>query len=292
MLYIPFTKMCGAGNDFVVIDNRDFRVKGDVPSFVRAISYRRIGIGADGVLLVEPSDKAEFRMMYYNADGSYGSMCGNGGRCIARFAFLNGIAKEKMTFEALDNFYTAEVMSDDMVRLYMPEPRKYKFNFKVLVETAVGSQLLNACYADTGSPHVVIYVEDIEKPGGVDDLDKVDVHMLGKLIREHKDFSPEGTNVNFVQVLAGGIIKMRTYERGVEDETLACGTGAVACATISSVLKNISPPVKVLTRSGEYLTVGFRIEDCHVKDMYLEGSARVMYRGELRYDEVNNVLVG
>ncbi len=284
--------MSGAGNDFVVIDNRDFKLKADVPSFVRVVTRRRVAIGADGLVLLEPSDNAEFRMKYYNADGSYGGMCGNAARCIARFAFLNGIAKVKMSFEALDKIYAAEVISDSLIRLAMPEPRQYKLNFPIPVEVASWKQVLNACFADTGSPHVVINIEDIEKPNRVNDVERVDILTLGKAIREHPDFLPEGTNVNFVQVLPDGTVKMRSYERGVEDETLACGTGAIASAIISSVQKRVSPPIKVLTRSGEYLVVGFRFEGEQVRDLCLEGSARVVYHGELQYDEVNGVLVG
>ncbi|RKY62777.1 MAG: diaminopimelate epimerase [Candidatus Latescibacterota bacterium] len=273
---ITFSKMNGAGNDFVVLDNREGKVK-DYSEFVRKVCRRRLGVGADGALFVEHSTRpdVDFRMRYFNADGSEAEMCGNGGRCIARFAYLKGIAGPSMSFETMAGVYRAEV-KDDRVMLEMLPPKHILLQF----ELDLGDREIVANFADTGVPHVVAF-------GG--DVDRVPVKELGRLIREHERFAPAGTNANFAQVLDRHTIKLRTYERGVEDETLACGTGVVAAAVLGALLGRVDPPVSVLTRSGVVLTVHFRREGKAIQDVLLEGDAVLVFEGELSNEWLGDV---
>lgn len=268
---IRFTKMTGAGNDFVVIDNRSRTIKKGSKT-ARFLCDRRWGIGADGLLLLEESRKASYRMRYYNADGSYGGMCGNGGRCIAWFAVHNGIAPKNHSFEALDHSYAAEVRESDVV-LSMKDPR----NLKLGVEIDVKSARLVVSSIDTGSPHVVIPIESLSRP--VQSLDEVDVPGLGREIRYHDEFAPAGTNVNFVERKGHNSIRIRTYERGVEEETLACGTGSIASAIVASKIWNLQSPITVVPRSKKSLRVEFDEADGKISDVRLVGPAAVVYGG-------------
>lgn len=269
---IKFTKMSGTGNDFVVIDNRAGLIT-DGPSLAKKICDRRWGVGADGLLLVEKSDKAAYRMMYYNADGSYGGMCGNGGRCIANFAVDRGIAPKDHSFDALDYLYEAHI-GETSVMLHMKDPKNLKLNFVLPV---VGKKV-KVHFVDTGAPHVVIPVQNIakRKPS----LESLNVHDLGSKIRYHKKFLPDGTNVNFIELTAVKQLKMRTYERGVESETLACGTGSVASAIVGSLLYGLESPVKIITRSGSMLTVNFKKRGKQFSDVSLSGPVTVTFTGE------------
>ena len=215
MQTIPFFKMSGAGNDFVVLDNRLGQVKGDLNAFSAAVADRKRGIGGDGVLLVEPSPRKHFRMRYFNADGSEADMCGNGGRCIARFANVIGAAPLDMEFENLAGDFKAQVLPDGQVDLQMTLPHSMKLDWDVEVD----GKKIRGHFLNTGVPHFVVPVDDVEA---------VEVFNLGKALRHHAAFAPKGTNVNFVQVTGPSSVSVRTYERGVEDETLACGTGSVA----------------------------------------------------------------
>lgn len=277
--------MWGAGNDFIVIDNRSRQLQGDIPAFVRAVCQRRAAVGADGVIFLEPSTKVHFKMMYYNADGSYGAMCGNGGRCIAQFAFNQKIAPSKLTFEALDHMYEAEV-NGQTVFLKMKDPIAEQLNFPLDVD----GQTFNANSIDTGAPHVVIFLDEFAKQG-FDIQESFDVIKTGKAIRYHHAFSPEGTNVNFVTFCNDKSLRIRTYERGVETETLACGTGSVASALIASRIKRLSSPIIVHVRSGEDLKIHFNKRGDKFVDVRLEGNANVVYHGELRYDPIKRCLV-
>lgn len=269
---IKFTKMSGAGNDFVVIDNRAGVIT-DGPALAKKICDRRWGVGADGLLLVEKSDKAAYRMMYYNADGSYGGMCGNGGRCIAYFAVAAGIAPKDHSFDALDYLYKAHV-NEMAVTLHMKDPKGLKMNFVLPID----GKKLKAHFVDTGAPHVVIPVENITKRRPL--LERLDVHTLGAKIRYHKKFSPNGTNVNFVELTTSNRLKMRTYERGVEFETLACGTGSVASAIVGSLLYSLEPPVTIIARSGSTLAVDFKKSGKEFSDVSLSGPAVATFTGE------------
>lgn len=270
-MQIEFTKMTGAGNDFVVIDNRTGLVKNG-PELSRIVCDRHFGIGGDGLLLLEKSTKADFRMMYYNADGSYGGMCGNGGRCIARFAHENGITGPQSTFEALDYVYRGRIQGDT-VELSMKDPSKVRTG--IMLPTSTGRIQCN--FIDTGSPHVVIVLSDGApgRPG----LDSIDVVRIGREIREHREFAPEGTNVNFVKVEGPNRLRIRTYERGVENETMACGTGSIATAVIGAELGLVTGPVDVQVRSGSVLKVGFTKSEKGYRDVSLSGPATSVFRG-------------
>ena len=273
--------MSGAGNDFILIDKNIN--PGFVPdqNIIKIICNRRYGVGADGVITVSNSSRYDFEMEYFNADGSTGSLCGNGARCAVKFADLSGRVKHE-TAEFLSNgvAFTGKVLNDKEIRIFFNHPQRLKYNFKI----NASGQLINSNFVDTGSPHVVIKIEDILKnPANpkifYNDLNNFPVYDLGREIRYHKDFAPEGTNVNFVR-LKDGKIHIRTYERGVEDETLACGTGSTAAALVGSSLFNIKPPIFLITRGGDELVVDFKIENQKFKDLSLTGPALVTFTGE------------
>ena len=268
---IPFMKMSGAGNDFVVMDNRDGKVDA-TPGFISKVCARRVSVGADGMLLVEnPADPtADFRMRYYNSDGGEAETCGNGARCIARFAHLHGIAGRSMSFETAAGRYSADIVGDG-VKLGLSDPVDVRPELKVAL--ADGPRL--ASFANTGVPHVVYFV---------DDVDALDVVGLGRETRYHDDFAPAGTNANFAQALDDGSLRVRTYERGVEDETLACGTGCVAAAIGASLRGVSASPTTVHVRGGSDLVIHFTDDGGAIRDVHLEGDARIVCAGELRGD--------
>jgi diaminopimelate epimerase len=268
---IAFTKATGAGNDFVVIDNMDRSLGADPASLARAVCDRHFGVGGDGLLLVEPSARADFMMKYYNADGSYGGMCGNGGRCISRFAVESGICLPEATFEALDHVYAVRVTGDEAM-LTMKNPVDFQSHLTLVSET--GS--VDASFVNTGSPHAVIEVPDLES---------LNVVAEGRRLRYNTHFQPDGANVNFFRCMEGTHVWLRTYERGVEDETLACGTGSVATALIAAQRHGLRSPVDVHVRSGETLTVHFEGTPNEARNVRLEGSARLLFSGILEYDE-------
>jgi diaminopimelate epimerase len=262
-MQINFTKMSGAGNDFVMIDNRLGQVTLSQVEIMEMCT-RRTGIGADGLILLEASEIGDFRMNYHNADGFPGSMCGNGGRCTVYFAWSIGIrpAGGRYVFEAGPGRYEAEVTGTETVRLQMLPPADFRDDLQV------GEW--DCHYVNTGSPHAIVFTGDV---------DHIDVCTEGRTIRHRKDYFPEGTNVNFLEVTSEDSISVRTFERGVEDETLACGTGAVASALMSYRLGKISAsPVRVKVRSGDILEVGFSGD---LEEIYLEGPARTVYQGTI-----------
>ncbi len=265
---INFFKMSGSGNDFILIDNRDGSAGiSDWSAFAKRVCEPRISLGADGLIVVVPSSQADFRWLFYNADGSEAEMCGNGGRCAARFAFLKGIAQGKMSFETRAGIIDAEVC-DRIVKLRLTDPSVPVVDYTLRV---AGSDLVMN-NINTGVPHAVHYVEDIEG---------VDVFAYGREIRRHAHFQPAGTNANFVKVLDRGTIQVRTYERGVEAETLACGTGAVASALISAWKGLVDAPVSVRVRSGEILKIYFEKNSQGFEKVYLEGGTTLVCQGVL-----------
>lgn len=272
-MQIPFTKMSGAGNDFVVVDNRRGIVR-DAATFARTVCDRRWAVGADGLLLVEPSRKVSYRMMYFNADGSYGGMCGNGGRCIALFAAARGIAPSSHSFEALDHVYAVAAGDPARVRLSLKNPSRFRRD----ISLTVAGKNVRADFVDTGSPHAVVFASAFVRHA--DALDRLDVERLGRAVRRHRAFAPEGVNVNFVQLEDKGIVRMRTYERGVEGETLACGTGAVASALVAYLRGKASSPVTIQARSGKFLTVEFKeTSPGEFSDVALIGPAQTTFEG-------------
>jgi diaminopimelate epimerase len=270
---VQFTKMTGAGNDFVLIDNRNLLYMLDWGAMAKWLCDRRFGIGADGLLIIEPSDTAGFTMMYYNADGSYGGMCGNGGRCAAKFV-LQQTGEQATTFMALNHQYSAESLADGTIRLHMKPAGKVRSG--IALEFPNASVSLH--FVDTGAPHAVAVVEEQPEQFAAT-LDDARVLELGKAIRHHKEFQPEGTNVDFIWRLSDSRIAMRTYERGVEGETLACGTGAVASALIASERYGMVSPVDISTRSNQMLQVGFRKTGNSFSEIELIGPAEVVFTG-------------
>jgi len=268
MKTIPFFKMSGSGNDFIIIDNREAVVpEAQLSRLVVGACRRKMSVGADGLILIESSESLDFKWRFFNADGSLPDMCGNGARCAARFAFIHKIAGRRMAFETLAGTIEATV-GEDTVKICMTAPRDLETGIILDIEgtpTVIGS-------VNTGVPHVMTVVDDIET---------VDILKTGRLIRHHTNFAPDGTNANFVAVEKNGTIFIRTYERGVEDETLACGTGNVAAALILARERGLTSPVSLTTRSGGQLTVHFKVQDGRYRDVFLEGDARVIYRGEL-----------
>jgi len=273
---IIFTKMSGAGNDFVVIDKKLNSNLGINKEFIQKICDRRNGVGADGLITIEDSATHNFIMNYYNADGSTGSLCANGARCAILFASESGRLKSNNAeFISNDVAYKGEVISNSEIKFYLNPPKKIKYNFKI----KAGGKLLNAHFADTGSPHVVIDVNESE--GFLTSLNSIPVEKLGREIRYLPEFSPDGTNVNFIEV-KDGAVSIRTYERGVEAETLACGTGSVAAALICFVTKKISVPVKIIPKSNEKLLVNFDVENSKVRNLSLTGPAKVIFTGKIK----------
>ena len=265
---IPFTKMSGSGNDFIVIDHRKpFLDPGRLKVFVRSVCRRRVSVGADGLILIERSEQADFKWRYFNADGSEAEMCGNGGRCAARFACLKGIAGSSLTFETLAGILSAQV-DEKRVKLEMTKPHSLSLDESVHIE---GRELILS-RINTGVPHAVLFLKDLEE---------VDVIQMGREIRFHPHFAPSGTNVNFVRLENSSQLSLRTYERGVEDETLACGTGAVASALIAAFNGWVKSPASIKTRGGEVLQVYFEIEGQDVKKVFFEGDVHVIYEGEM-----------
>jgi diaminopimelate epimerase len=263
--------MTGAGNDFIVIDDRGNAVGEDASELAKQLCRRRLSVGADGLILIVPSTRCDFRMRYFNADGSEADMCGNGGRCVARYAFDHDIAGEVLSFESRSGSHRAEIAGDD-VKLSMPEPRAIILDF----ELAALGRKLRVHRVNTGVPHAVLEV---------DDLTAIDVAELGAAIREHRAFMPEGTNADFVTVRDEHALDLRTYERGVEEETLACGTGAVAAAVTMAAAGKVKPPVAVGTAGGWRLKVGFFMTDIGFCDVTLTGDARTVYEGQIEQSD-------
>jgi diaminopimelate epimerase len=267
---ISFTKMSGTGNDFIVVDHRRALIAvSEQPDFARKVCRRMFSVGADGLILIEESGTADFSWRFYNADGSVAEMCGNGARCAARYAFMNKIAGPKMTFATLAGIIEAEVLDgSETVRLRMTPPSDFRLGLKL----GLGGIEREVFFVNTGVPHAVIFVDD----------DDIPVREWGREVRYHPLFQPAGSNANFVRHLRGGELQVRTYERGVEDETRACGTGAVAAALTDAVLGRAKSPVRCITSGGETLTVLFDLKEGPKMDnVFLQGPARVIYQGEL-----------
>lgn len=265
---LKFHKMNGAGNDFVMLDNRDLSLSLTTAQIERLCDRHR-GIGADGLLAVEPATEGgDFKMRYYNADGGEAEMCGNGARCFGRFVnFLHDNKLKKIKFETLAGFISAE-FEGNQVRINMSEPHGLN-----AASLDVAGENLVVHSLNTGVPHAVVFV---------DDLDKVDVRKLGAGLRYHEAFKPKGTNANFVKILGDDSIAIRTYERGVEDETLACGTGMVACALIHHELTGVEAPISVLVKGGDTLKIGFKETEPHkYADVTLFGPADFVFSGEV-----------
>jgi len=265
---IPFYKMSGSGNDFIIIDNRHPKFdESDLTKLIVGACRRKMSAGADGMIFVEDANGVDFKWRFYNSDGSRAEMCGNGARCVSRFAYLEGIVGKTLSFETDAGIISAAV-NGKKVKIKMTDPTDLGEEASLdLAGTTFAYRSIN-----TGVPHAVIEI---------DDLEGADIVAVGRAVRNHPVFAPNGTNANFIRLENDGTLGIRTYERGVEDETLACGTGNVAAALISCLRHGMESPVKLLTRSGEYLSIYFTKKDDAFSDVYLEGDARVIYKGEL-----------
>ncbi|MFZ8859351.1 MAG: diaminopimelate epimerase [Thermocrinis sp.] len=271
-----FAKLQGSGNDFVVIDNRDGKVEKflrslnlEIKEFVKRVCAFHTGVGADGLILIENPENPEnhFKWQFFNSDGSVAEMCGNGSRCAVRFAFDEGIVGKEVRFETLAGVIRAYVLDGGKrIKVQLTPPKDYRE-----VSLSLDTQSIEGYFINTGVPHFVAVVNDLEK---------IDVKKLGRAIRFHPEFQPKGTNVNFIEREGEDAIRIRTYERGVEGETLACGTGATASAIVAYKNGIVSKkPVRVLTRGGEVLAIDF---DNEFREVFLEGGVVRVFDGFLR----------
>ena len=266
---VRFWKLEGAGNDFLGLDGRagGFKLKRQQ---IADLCDRRRGVGADGVLVVEkPKVRgADFRMRYYNSDGGEAEMCGNGARCFALLArAVSGRKGNELRVQTQAGLLTLRTSGQE-VQVSMTEPTKLRLGRKLVV----AGRKLAVDFLNTGVPHAVLFVRSVRS---------IDVAKQGRAIRYHSAFAPSGTNVNFVEIGRGNRIHVRTYERGVEGETLACGTGVVAASILSNLRRGLRPPIQVATRGGDNVRVGFSMENGHARKVTLQGPARIVYRGVL-----------
>ncbi|HUL44786.1 MAG TPA: diaminopimelate epimerase [Bacteroidota bacterium] len=275
-MVLKFTKMTGAGNDFVLIDNRAGSLQVDWTGVAAKLCDRRYGIGADGLLILESSHTADFMMKYYNADGSYGGMCGNGGRCAARFV-MDSTQRDTIAFEALDFIYRA-ARSGTSIKLKMKDPTSIRSG-----TLEINHHRIPYTFVDTGTAHAVIFVEQLD-PELAAKVTSGDITTIGSNIRNDPAFSPGGTNVDFVQRIDDHTLRMRTYERGVEAETLACGTGAIASAVVAHIGKLVEVPTTIQTRSKEKLMVEFEMGGKEIRGVTLTGSAYNVFEGSIQLD--------
>ncbi|MBM3255338.1 MAG: diaminopimelate epimerase [Candidatus Omnitrophica bacterium] len=259
MKRIAFVKMVASGNDFVLIENHGYK---GLSLLAKSLCDRKFGIGADGLLLLEKSSIADIRMRIFNADGSEAQMCGNGSRCVAFWLKAKRIETKAGIIEAR--------VAAGNVKIKLTSPKGLRLDMPV----EINKRKLRINFIDTGVPHAVIFTQG---------LDKINVSSLGRAIRYHAKFAPAGTNANFIEVLDKDSISIRTYERGVEDETLACGTGTVASALVFALKSGACAKVNVHTRSKEVLKVYFERRDKEFSNIWLEGSTRVVFKGEIIY---------
>jgi diaminopimelate epimerase len=265
---LEFTKMSGAGNDFILLDNRERKIT-LTPANVAELCDRHRGIGADGVILLVPpkSPQADWGWEFYNSDGSTGEMCGNGARCFARFVKARTGNNNDFTFETEAGVIQASFRSD-RITVNLTPPVDLRLNQQVALRS--GAQLIHSL--NTGVPHAVLFVAD---------ADKAMVRELGPEIRRHPHFGPKGTNVNFVQVLGPNRIRVRTFERGVEGETLACGTGVTASALVTASVEHFGSPVKVQVQGGDELEVSFEQANGAFSNVRLSGPADFVFEGKI-----------
>lgn len=273
MAEIKFHKMVASGNDFIVIDNRSREIK-NPKRFAEQVCQPHLGIGADGVLLIERSRKADLFLRIFNPDGSEAEACGNGYRCVGLYAHECLGFSKKVLFETLAGNIEVHV-GTSRIKVKTQDPSDYRKRF-VIDDLPVYSEKrqnsIAASFVNTGVPHVVIFAEGLEK---------IPVDQLGRAIRYHKMFQPKGTNVNFVEVTGDDSLALRTYERGVEAETLACGTGTIASAVVANLTGRVGTAVKVKTKSGEALDVRLERSGKQVKNVFLEGGAQFVFDGKL-----------
>jgi diaminopimelate epimerase len=271
MQAVPFTKMSGAGNDFIVVDNRTGILNGvGLQAFARRVCTRRMSLGGDELMVIEAATSGgDFSMRTINPDGTEVKMCGNASRCVARYAFAQGIAGARMTIETPGGLVYAWVEGDE-VRVKLQLTSRIELDHALRAD---GEEYLAHTVHVSGAPHAVVYMPDVANASG--DA----IHRQGAAIRHHPDF-PQGTNVNFVQVLDRHTLCQRTFERGVEGETLACGTGAVASSVVSALRGQVDSPVRLRVLGGE-LRVSFERQGDRFDELFLGGGARFVAEGVL-----------
>lgn len=268
-----FHKVTGSGNDFIIINNFDGKYDFDFfKKITPYVCHRNNGVGADGLIALNKYEGLDFRWDFFNADGSVAEMCGNGSRCAARL-YSKFTEKKDVSFMTLAGVIHAHV-EGNLAKIRLSDP----INFIPNLEIYVDGDIIKGHFINTGVPHFVIFYEE--------GLEEVQVKELGRKIRYHERFSPAGTNVNFVSQISENAIKVRTYERGVEDETLACGTGASASALICGYLKKVKSPVEVVTTGGERLNIYYSFKNDNFTDVYLEGQVKIICEGSIYLDEI------
>ncbi len=257
---VKFYKFQATGNDFILLNGFGDGINLTIEQ-IRFMCDRHFGIGADGLIILRIDGKSDFFMEFYNPDGSIASFCGNGGRAAVLFAFLQGLIQNETTFRALDGMHQAKIIAEDLVKLQMSDVAE-------ILETKYG------LFLNTGTQHVVRFVQD---------LDQIQIEQVARPIRYAQEFMPDGTNVNFVKVLDKNTIQMRTYEKGVEAETLSCGTGTVAAAIAAFEKFHLDPPISVQTRGGQ-LQVSFEKKDGVFTNIWLQGPVKFVFWGQISFD--------
>ena len=256
---INFSKYNGAGNDFILIDDRDSLIN-DNKSLINYLCDRHFGVGADGIIILKESNNCDFEILHYTSDGNLGSLCGNGSRCAVLFAYNKDIIGRKTVFNAFDGIHSAEILENGLIKMEM------KLNSDI-VNNSYGT------FTDTGSPHLVI-----EK----DDTDKLDVCNEGRAIRYNDFYKKEGVNVNFIEKISDDQFKIRTYERGVENETLACGTGSTASAICMNFLGRTKRSNITMKCKGGDLNVQFNLSERGYQEISITGPAKLVYEGTIK----------
>lgn len=285
MKKIPFMKFSGAGNDFIVVDNRDRLIDPrKMPAFVHGVCSRHLSVGADGLIFIEKSRKYDFHWRFYNNDGREASFCGNGARCVARYAYLKRIASKTMKFEGNAGVIEAAV-DGEQVTVRVPSPTDIRLHVRLAIAsyrrrktdtqpaTGPDGMVLEGHAISTGVPHFVYFVPETAT---------AEVIGIGRPTRYHEAFQPAGTNVDFTQVVDQHTIQIRTYERGVEDETLACGSGALASALLAALIHKMESPITVIPLSRMPLQVTFERDGERFSNLTLTGEARAVYEGQMR----------
>jgi diaminopimelate epimerase len=270
-MQIEFWKMHGASNDFILVDDRRLMFPVKDKDWLARIACRRTGVGSEGIILIQPAAAAHFTMRFFNPDGSEVDMCGNGARCVARLAHDIGAAPARMKFETGAGLIEAELVGD-RVRLGMTLPKDWRLNQRL--DLPGGARPYG--FVNSGVPHVVMEAAP---------LDKVDVAGLGAAVRYHQDFAPKGTNANFVEVTGPRSLRIRTYERGVEAETQACGTGMVAAGLVAGRMGWVKPPVEITCASGDVIEVNYTLTADGAENVTLLGPAAHVFKGVLEYSK-------
>lgn len=273
---INFTKLTGAGNDFVLIDKKLNPMISVDSKLIKRICDRRFGIGADGLLTIDDGENTDFKMEYFNSDGSDGMLCGNGARCIIKYADFSGRingTSTKFTFNGED--FSGVLIDEDVIRFQLNSPTKLRENFEI----EILNKKFNVSFLDAGAHHVVVNID--EPINAIEGIELFPIEEFGREIRYSEYFKPLGTNVNFISI-KNNIINIRTYERGVEQETLACGTGSVASAIIAFREGKISTPVKLKTKGGDVLEVDFQINENRIENVSLTGPAKIVFQGKYK----------